>query len=153
MIKSEFSLLWTMSVGLSQVEEVAVRIQRELMMGSCFCLWLDAPMGAGKTTFARHLMYSLGLDRRIPVNSPTYTYINEYALPSGLYAHLDMYRAEGEIYWEELGCSDYRDFKGILIEWPEALVDSSFTQPTHRLEITVPHPDVRQYAFYVLSEP
>lgn len=143
-----FEQVWQRHAGLKDLPQIADAVARELAKQPSFCLWLDAEMGCGKTTFTRFLMQQLGLDPRIPVASPTYTYMNEYQLESGLYAHLDMYRAGAGMYWDELGCADWRDFKGIVIEWPEKLVESSFTKPTHRLQITANQLDQREYAFF-----
>ena len=143
-----FHLVWQDSASLVGISQIAVQVARELSEYSSFCLWLDADMGSGKTTFTRFLMQQLGLDPRIPVASPTYTYINEYELSSGRYAHLDMYRASGEMYWDELGCADWRDFRGIIVEWPEKLIESSFTKPTHKLKIVADQLDRRDYFFY-----
>ena len=143
--------LWTQRSLLEGVDEIASRVLESISGTSPFCIWLDAEMGAGKTTFARSFFYALGLDSQTPVNSPTYTYIHEYELESGLYAHIDMYWASADMHWDELGCADVRDFKGILIEWPQRLVSSSFTRPTHRLEISTLSPEEREYRFF-LSE-
>ena len=53
-------------------------------------LLLQGPMGAGKTTFVRHLARALGFAGR--VTSPTYTLMHTYPTPSGPLLHVDVYR-------------------------------------------------------------
>ena len=79
---------------------------------------LEGDLGAGKTTFARALLTSLGVGER--VKSPTYSLVESYRV-GGLDAHhLDLYRIAdaGELEW--LGLGDlWSDSALVLIEWPE----------------------------------
>lgn len=78
-----------------------------------------APMGAGKTTFISSLVRELGaLDEG---SSPTFSIVNDYALPSGesVY-HFDFYRIESDEELLDMGVFDYWDSGRLcLIEWPE----------------------------------
>ncbi|MDP9046409.1 MAG: tRNA (adenosine(37)-N6)-threonylcarbamoyltransferase complex ATPase subunit type 1 TsaE [Pseudomonadota bacterium] len=83
---------------------------------------LEGPLGAGKTTFARHLLHALGVVGRI--KSPTYTLIEPYTLerPDGALAisHFDFYRFEDPQEWEDAGLRDIFAAPGLkLVEWPE----------------------------------
>lgn len=132
----------------NELQEVVGRVWEQLRTESSFVLWLDGPMGAGKTTFVRNFLWLSGLDRRIPVVSPTYTLMNEYEIDVNWFAHVDLYRAESNFSLEELGVLDARDFKGIFVEWPEAAAASGgVIEPTHRLKIRYAGDSSRLYSF------
>jgi len=83
---------------------------------------LYGPLGAGKTTFARHLLHALGVEGRI--KSPTYTVLEPYALTRGAapltIAHFDFYRFDDPQEWEDAGFRDVFAAPGLkLAEWPE----------------------------------
>jgi tRNA threonylcarbamoyl adenosine modification protein YjeE len=110
-----------------------------------FVLWLDGEMGAGKTTFVRHLLKSIGLNPNIPVVSPTYTLMNEYEIAGNWYAHIDFYRANAAFSLAEMGILDAREFKGIFIEWPETPPEGQNISPTHLLQIRPDGDEARRY--------
>lgn len=79
---------------------------------------LEGDLGAGKTTFARALLTSLGVGER--VKSPTYSLVESYRIGERDAHHLDLYRIAdaGELEW--LGLGDlWEDSALVLIEWPE----------------------------------
>ena len=83
---------------------------------------LDGDLGAGKTTFARHLIQGLGYEGK--VKSPTYTLCEPYSLSiknqSYVAHHFDLYRMRDPLEWQEAGFAEYFDAPGFcLIEWPE----------------------------------
>lgn len=86
---------------------------------------LQGDLGAGKTTFVRHLLGALGVKGRI--KSPTYAVVEPYTLPSsgmnpsGLSIwHFDFYRFNDPREWEEAGFRDIFASPGLkLVEWPE----------------------------------
>lgn len=120
-------------VSLQDLPHVALQIADHLRSYSWFNVSLHGEMGVGKTTFSGHLLHALGVPSAQPVTSPTFTYLNEYMTASGkLLAHLDMYRAEVGMSLEDLGASDQRNFWGILVEWPEHLIEPA---PTHTLRL------------------
>ena len=81
-------------------------------------IWLEGDLGAGKTSFARALIQSLGYQGR--VKSPTYGLLEHYQLPDLHVLHLDLYRIGDPGELEFLGIVDLMDEHGIvLIEWPE----------------------------------
>lgn len=82
-------------------------------------LELRGDLGAGKTTFVRHLLAGLGVQGRI--KSPTYAVVEPYTLPSGLNIwHFDFYRFNDPREWEEAGFRDIFASAGLkLVEWPE----------------------------------
>jgi tRNA threonylcarbamoyladenosine biosynthesis protein TsaE len=83
---------------------------------------LEGNLGAGKTTFARYLIQSLGYEGK--VKSPTYTLCEPYELKSNQHTftahHFDLYRMRSPLEWQEAGFAEYFDVPGFcLIEWPE----------------------------------
>ncbi len=77
---------------------------------------LQGELGAGKSTFARAMLRSLGHEGLVP--SPTYTLVEPYALPGFSVYHIDLYRVTATDELEFLGWSDLQD--GLkLVEWPE----------------------------------
>ena len=89
---------------------------------------LHGDLGAGKTTFARHLLAALGVQGRI--KSPTYAVVEAYTLQApGLDRghnselsiwHFDFYRFNDPHEWEEAGFRDIFASPGLkLVEWPE----------------------------------
>lgn len=101
-----------------QTARLAARIGAYL--GPVDCLLLDGPVGAGKTHFARHLIWSL---MQVPedIPSPTFTLVQTYETRAGELWHADLYRLStpGEI--EELGLIDAFDRAICLVEWPQLL--------------------------------
>jgi len=88
-------------------------------------LELRGPLGAGKTTFVRHLLHALGVHGRI--KSPTYALMEPYELeaasPGGSPRriwHFDFYRFNDPQEWEDAGFRDVFASEGLKIaEWPE----------------------------------
>jgi tRNA threonylcarbamoyladenosine biosynthesis protein TsaE len=81
-------------------------------------IYLQGPLGAGKTTVARGLLRALGV--RGAIRSPTYTLLEPYEMPGRQLVHLDLYRLADERELEPLGLRDYPpEHCWWLIEWPE----------------------------------
>jgi tRNA threonylcarbamoyladenosine biosynthesis protein TsaE len=79
---------------------------------------LHGPLGAGKTTFVRHLLRALGVTGRI--KSPTYAVVETYALPGLDVSHFDFYRFDDAREWADAGFRDLFSAAGLkLAEWPE----------------------------------
>lgn len=87
----------------------------------------DGPMGAGKTTFISAIARLLGsIDE---ANSPTFSLVNEYAIPGGspfgdrIY-HFDFYRIESVEEALDIGAEDYF-YSGCLclLEWADKVED------------------------------
>ena len=79
---------------------------------------LHGTLGAGKTTFVRHLLHALGVEGRI--KSPTYAVMEPYELPDLAAWHFDFYRFNDPQEWEDAGLRDVFAGPGLkLVEWPE----------------------------------
>ena len=79
---------------------------------------LRGPLGAGKTTFVRHLLQALGVTGR--VKSPTYAVMEPYELPGHRVWHFDFYRFNDPQEWEDAGFRDVFATPGLkLAEWPD----------------------------------
>lgn len=79
---------------------------------------LRGTLGAGKTTFVRHLLRALGVSGRI--KSPTFAVMESYALPDLQISHLDFYRFDDAREWHDAGLRDVFAAPGLkLVEWPD----------------------------------
>jgi tRNA threonylcarbamoyladenosine biosynthesis protein TsaE len=79
---------------------------------------LHGPLGAGKTTFARHLLCALGVVGR--VKSPTFAVLETYGLPGLAVSHFDFYRFDDPREGLDAGFRDTLAEPGLkLIEWPD----------------------------------
>ena len=110
---------------------------------------LHGTLGAGKTTFVRHLLQALGVEGRI--KSPTYAVMEPYELP-GLNAwHFDFYRFNDPQEWEDAGLRDTFAASGLkLVEWPEK-ADGLLPPPDLRIAIAVGADERRHVAMAALS--
>lgn len=93
-----------------------VEFAKSLHAGMTILLFGD--LGTGKTVFVRGVCEVLGISG---VRSPSFTLINEYKSPSGLYIiHSDLYRLDNEGVYA-LGLEEYVDERDcvLFVEWPE----------------------------------
>ncbi len=79
---------------------------------------LHGTLGAGKTTFTRHLLRALGVSGRI--KSPSYAVVEPHEAPGVRAWHFDFYRFNDPREWEDAGFRDIFAGPGLkLVEWPE----------------------------------
>jgi tRNA threonylcarbamoyladenosine biosynthesis protein TsaE len=80
---------------------------------------LQGPLGAGKTSWVRHLLRALGVTGRI--KSPTYAVVEPYTTASDSPAwHFDFYRFTDPREWEDAGFRDIFAGPGLKVcEWPQ----------------------------------
>lgn len=136
----------SLTVGEEKLGEVVALLDQHLP--SDFVVWLKGEMGAGKTTLVRSFLRGRGLSQDTPVVSPTYTIMNEYQVGDDWYAHLDLYRADESFSLDEIGVKDTRSYRGIFLEWPDAVGEGQTLEPSHILEIT--YADEGQSRTYLL---
>jgi tRNA threonylcarbamoyladenosine biosynthesis protein TsaE len=131
----------------------AARLARHPALGDAF-IELHGPLGAGKTTFARHLLHALGIAGTI--KSPTYALLEPYqaGAAEGAFAiaHFDFYRFDDPREWEDAGFREVFASPGLkLVEWPEKAAE---LLPPCDLRLTIaPHDgdDARDARFEALS--
>lgn len=103
---------------------------------------LHGPLGAGKTTFVRHLLRALGVSGRI--KSPTYAVLEPYTLPGQVISHFDFYRFDDPREWADAGFREIFAAPGLkLAEWPERAA-GMLPAPDLRLDIEPLEGDVRR---------
>jgi tRNA threonylcarbamoyladenosine biosynthesis protein TsaE len=79
---------------------------------------LQGDLGAGKTTFVRHLLQALGVQGRI--KSPTYAVVEPHEVQGLHISHFDFYRFNDPREWEDAGFRDIFTAPGLkLMEWPD----------------------------------
>jgi tRNA threonylcarbamoyladenosine biosynthesis protein TsaE len=76
-------------------------------------VFLEGPLGAGKTTLVRGYVESLG--RSELVRSPTFNLIQVFETNPPV-MHADLYRVAG---WQGIGLEDYLESHVCLIEWAD----------------------------------
>lgn len=110
-----------MSIKTNSADETrdeGEKLGRSLKQGDI--VLLAGELGSGKTTFTQGVARGLGVDESIPVRSPTYTIIHEYAgaLPV---RHVDLYRIGSVDDLDTVGLFD-AGFDGVtVIEWADKL--------------------------------
>lgn len=83
---------------------------------------LKGDLGTGKTVFTQGFAAGLGIDG--PVNSPTFTILQEYDEGRMPFYHFDVYRIGDVEEMEEIGYEDCFFGAGVcLIEWAELIAE------------------------------
>lgn len=107
------------------------RLGMEASAGRFYCL--NGDLGVGKTVFTQGFAAGLGIKE--PVNSPTFTILQEYETGRLPFYHFDVYRIADPEEMYELGYEDYFFGNGVcLVEWAELIQE---LLPKHRTIITI----------------
>lgn len=94
---------------------------------------LIGDLGVGKTVFTQGFAEGLGIKE--PINSPTFTIIQEYDEGRLPFYHFDVYRIGDISEMDEIGYEDYFYGEGVcLIEWANLIED---ILPENILTITI----------------
>lgn len=117
-------------------------------------LTLQGDLGAGKTTFVRHLLQALGVTGRI--KSPTYAVMEPHegrtaeGLPLPI-SHFDFYRFRDPQEWEDAGFRDVFAAPGLkLCEWPDR-AQTMMPAPDLQLHIGIEPDDSRRVQVQAMS--
>ena len=95
---------------------------------------LDGELGAGKTTFVRALVESLG-GAANAVSSPTFMLLNIYSTPRMPVFHLDAYRLGGADDLEAIGFDELLSARGlVIVEWASRVSEAL---PASHVEIAI----------------
>lgn len=98
--------------------KLASTLKPALLGGASAYIELHGTLGAGKTTFTRHLLRALGVQGRI--KSPSYAVVEPHDVPGMAIHHFDFYRFNDPQEWEDAGFRDLFAAPGLkLAEWPE----------------------------------
>jgi tRNA threonylcarbamoyladenosine biosynthesis protein TsaE len=95
---------------------------------------LQGGLGVGKTTLARAILRAASGDPALIVPSPTFTLVEIYDTPAGVFWHFDLYRLEAPEQVFELGWEEARADGIALVEWAERLAG---LLPQERLTVTL----------------
>ena len=94
--------------------EIGKKLGMEAKAGEVYCL--DGDLGVGKTVFTQGFASGLGITE--PVNSPTFTIVQQYEEGRLPLYHFDVYRIGDVEEMEEIGYEDCFYGSGVcLIEW------------------------------------
>ena len=98
--------------------QLGKKIGKKALPGQIYTL--NGDLGVGKTVFTQGV--ARGLEIREPVNSPTFTILQEYEGGRLPFYHFDVYRIGDIEEMEEIGYDDYFFGEGIcLIEWAQLI--------------------------------
>ena len=87
-------------------------------------VFFHGEIGAGKTTFIRHLINSFQVKNCLDpteVTSPTFNLVNEYDVGIFIIQHYDLYRLTSGDEIKNIGLLENRKEILTLIEWPEKI--------------------------------
>jgi tRNA threonylcarbamoyladenosine biosynthesis protein TsaE len=127
----------------------AARLARAPTLLPSTFIALDGALGAGKTTFVRHLLRALGVAGRI--KSPTFAVLEPYTVAGHAVSHFDFYRFGDAREWEDAGFRDVFAAPGLkLAEWPDNAAPV-LPQPDWRLHIDTTEDDTRAVTVHALT--
>lgn len=116
-------------------------------------VWLSGDLGAGKTTFVRYFLQSLG--HIGAVKSPTFTLVESYELSNHIFNnhlthiyHADLYRLNDPEELDFIGFFDYFNLNSlVLIEWASR-AEHILPKPNFLIDIQRLDDNKRQITIY-----
>ncbi len=119
------------SWSVEETFRIGKEIGEKAVPGQVYTLVGD--LGVGKTVFTQGVARGLAIEE--PINSPTFTIVQQYDQGSMPFYHFDVYRIGDIEEMEEIGYEDMFYGEGIcLIEWANLIED---ILPEHYTAITI----------------
>ena len=113
-------------------------------------IFLKGELGAGKTTFVRFLLQSLGYKEK--VKSPTYNLVEVHRVGEYTINHFDLYRFGTPEEWFSGGFDEYLSSNSItIIEWPEKIKGIKLN-PDIFVEISTDQNNERDFQINMVEE-
>ncbi|WP_101877161.1 tRNA (adenosine(37)-N6)-threonylcarbamoyltransferase complex ATPase subunit type 1 TsaE [Lachnoclostridium edouardi] len=123
--------MWMETNSPEETFALGEQLGNEAEAGEIYCL--NGDLGTGKTVFTQGFARGLGIEG--PVNSPTFTILQQYEEGRLPFYHFDVYRIGDVEEMEEIGYEDCFYGDGVcLIEW-SSLIEEIL--PKHVIEITI----------------
>ena len=122
----------------NQTEELALKIQKKLKIGSI--VFLYGEMGVGKTTFIKYLINNLQKENKLKqteVTSPTFNLLNEYQINQIKINHYDLFRLKTDEELKNLGIFEDSLNAITLVEWPQLIKE----KPKNLIELIFKYED------------
>ena len=111
--------------------ELGRRMGERAQAGQIICL--EGDLGVGKTVFTQGFAEGLGI--REPVNSPTFTILQQYEEGRLPLYHFDVYRIGDVEEMEEIGYEDCFYGQGVsMVEWAELIQELI---PEHAIPVLI----------------
>jgi len=122
----------------NQTEELAIKIQKKLKIGSI--VFLYGEMGVGKTTFIKYLINNFQKENKLKqteVTSPTFNLLNEYQIKQIRINHYDLFRLKTDEELKNLGLFEDSLNTITLVEWPQLIKE----KPKNLIELIFKYGD------------
>lgn len=142
--------------SLTASRKLAELFAGQLSLG--MVVFLDAPLGGGKTFFTRHVLEYCGVPTQEFLGSPTFIFIQSYQIHTpllqGVFHHIDLYRLAGKQHeLHDIGVLELDPAQSIIfLEWPNLYWDTLVNYfPVHwRVQIQIPlnSPRKRIFTFF-----
>lgn len=114
-----------------ETKKIAISLAKEAKAGDVILLHGD--LGVGKTVFSQG--FAQGLQIKEPIQSPTFTILQEYEEGTLPFYHFDVYRISDPEEMYEIGFGDYLYGNGVcLIEWASKVEE---LLPEENIEINI----------------
>jgi tRNA threonylcarbamoyladenosine biosynthesis protein TsaE len=132
--------------SVEELDKPALFLLNQLAETKKNVVFLDADMGAGKTTFVKALIQQMGGDDT--ADSPTFSIVNDYKTDRGVVHHFDLYRLKSVEEVEDIGFWDYIDSGNLcIIEWPNLIAELLPESQFIRVNIDLTLHQCREFSF------